>query len=180
MFKTNEHGYKTQSLIHFIRNRPQSSIVIKEEIIRIVNKNKKDIPADFTPFLSKVEEILYHFPEYDREWDNRIVFRLAKLQAINPIYEDTIYFENIPLPDVKHDLDLVLKMLNYMREQKGFAKVKMPLFIQPDELYHAYTQGQYGYEFKNIVSQLVVVFQKGLVDYVGFVFDFKFAILEAR
>ena len=70
-------------------------------------------------------------------------------------------------------------MLNYMREQKGFEKVKMPLFIQPDELYHAYAQGKFGYEIKNIESQLVVVFQKGLIDYVGFVFDFKFAILEA-
>ena len=84
------------------------------------------------------------------------------------------------MPDVKHDLDLVLKMLNFMREQKGFGKVKMPLFIQPDELYHAYTRGKFSYEIKNIVSQLAVVFQKGWVNYVGFVFDFKFAILEAR
>ncbi len=166
-------------MIPFIRNRPQSSIVIKKEIIRNVNKNKKDIPADYTHFLAKVEEILFHFPEYDPEWGNRTVFRLAKVQAFNPIYEDTVYFENIPLPDVKHDLELVLKMLNYMREQKGFGRVKMPLFIQPDELRHAYTRGRFGYETKNIVSQLVVVFQKGVVDYVGFVFDFKFAILEA-
>jgi hypothetical protein len=166
-------------LIHLIRNRPQSSIVIKEEIIRIVNKNKKDIPADYTHFVAKVEEILIHFPEYDPEWSNRTVFRLAKVQALNPIYDDEVYLENIPLPDVKHDLELVLKMLNYMREQKGFEKVKMPLFIQPDELYHAYAQGKFGYEIKNIESQLVVVLQKGLVDYVGFVFDFKFAILEA-
>jgi hypothetical protein len=166
-------------LIPFIRNRPQSSIVIKKEIIRIVNKNKKDIPADYTHFLARVEEILLYFPEYDPEWENRTVFRLAKVQAFNPIYEDSVYFENIPLPDIKHDLELVLKMLNYMREQKGFAKVKMPLFIQPDELSHAYVQGKISYEIKNIVSQLVVVFQKGLVDYVAFVFDFKFAILEA-
>ena len=169
-----------QYLIHFIRNRPQSSIVIKEEIIRIVNKNKKDIPTDYALFLDKVEEILFHFPEYDPEWRNRTVFRLAEAQALNPIYEDPVYFENIPLPDVRHDLDLVLKMLNYLREKKGFAKVKMPLFIQPDELYHAYTQGKFGHEIKNIVSQLVVVFQRGMIDYVGFVFDFKFAILEAR
>ncbi len=167
-------------MIQFIRNRPQSSIVIKEEIIKIVNKNKKDIPTDYTLFLDKVEEILFHFPEYDPEWGNRTVFRLAKTQALNPICEDAVYFENIPLPDVRHDLDLVLKMLNYIREQKGFAKVKMPLFIQPDELYHAYAQGKFRYEIKNILSQLVLVFQKGLIDYVGFVFDFKFAILEAR
>ena len=69
-------------------------------------------------------------------------------------------------------------MLNHIREQKGFAKVKMPLFIQPDELYYAYAQGKFRYEIKNILSQLVLVFQKGLIDYVGFVFDFKFAILE--
>ncbi len=169
-----------QSLIHFIRNRPPNSIVIKEEIIRIINKNKNDIPADYPNFLAKVEEILFHFPEYDPEWANRTVFRLAKVQVLNLDYEDAIYLENISLPDVKHDLDLVLKMLNYMREQKGFGKVKMPLFIQPDELCHAYTLGKFSYETKNIVSQMVVVFQKGLVDYVGFVFDFKFAILEAR
>ena len=166
-------------MVPFIRNRPQNSVVIKKEIMSIVNKNKKDIPADYTQFLAKVEEILLHFPEYDPEWGNRTVFRLAKVQAFNPIYEDMVYFENIPLPDVKHDLELVMKMLNYMREQKGFGKVKMPLFIQPDELFHAYTLGRFGYETKNIVSQLVVVFQKGVLDYVGFVFGFKFAILEA-
>ena len=168
------------SLIHFIRNRPKNSIIVKEEIIRIVNKNKNNIPADYTYFLGKVKEILIHFPEYDLEWNNRTVFRLAKVQGLNPNDKDAVYLENISLPDVKHDLDLVLKLLNYMREQKGFEKVKMPLFIQPDELYHAYTQGKFSYEIKNIVSQLAVVFQKGLVNYVGFVFDFKFAILEAR
>jgi hypothetical protein len=161
------------------RNRPQSSIVIKEEIKRIVNKNKKNIPADYAHFVARVEEILIHFPEYDPEWGNRTVFRLAKVQALNPIYEDEVYLENIQLPDVKHDLELVLKMLNYMREQKGFEKVKMPLFIQPDEIYHAYAQGKFGYKIRNIESQMVIVFQKGLVDYVGFVFDFKFAVLEA-
>lgn len=166
-------------MIHLFRNRPQSSIVIKEEIIRIVNKNNKDIPADYTHFVARVKEILIHFPEYDPEWGNRTVFRLAKVQALNPIYEDEVYLENILLPDVKHDLELVLKMLNHMREQKGFEKVKMPLFIQPDELYHAYAQGKIGYKIKNIESQMVIVFQKGLVDYVGFVFDFNFAILEA-
>ncbi len=40
--------------------------------------------------------------------------------------------------------------------------------------------GRFDYEIKNIVSQLVIVFQKGSIDYVGFVFGFKFAILEAR
>jgi hypothetical protein len=167
-------------LIHFIRNRPKNSIVVKEEIIRIVNKNKNNIPADYTHFEGKVKEILLHLPEYDLEWNNRTVFRLAKVQGLDPTDKEGVYLENISLPDVKHDLDLVLKMLNYMREQKGFEKVNMPLFIQPDELYYAYTQRKFSYEIKNIVSQLVVVFQKGLVNYVGFVFDFKFAILEAR
>jgi hypothetical protein len=165
-------------LFPFIRNRPQSSIVIKKEIIRIVDKNRKDIPADYTHFLSNVEEILLHFPEYDPQWGNRTVFRLAKIHTLDPIYKDTVYLENIPLPDVKHDLELVLKMLNYLREEKGLGKVKMPLFIQPDELCHAYTQGKIDYRITSIVSQLVIVFQRGLVNYVGFVFDFNFAILE--
>lgn len=169
-----------QYLVHFFRNRSQSSIIIKEEIIRIVNKNKKDIPDDHIRFLAKVEEILSHFPEYSPEWGNRTVFRLAKAETLSPIYEEAVYSENIPLPDVKHDIDLVLKMLNYKREQKGFEKVKMPLFIQPDELYDAYAHGRFDYEIKNIVSQLVIVFQKGSIDYVGFVFGFKFAILDAR
>ena len=169
-----------QSLIHFIRNRPQSSIGIKDEIMRITNKNKKDMPADYVYFSARVEDILLYFPEYDRVWDNRTVFRLAKVQASNPVYRETIYLENIPLPDVKHDLELVLKFLNYKREQKGLEKVKVPMFIQPDELHQAYTQGKLEYGIKNIVSQLAVVFQKGVVDYVGFVFDFKFAILDAR
>lgn len=147
--------------------------------MRIVAKNKNDIPEEFPQFMVRVEEILSYIPSYRTEWTNRAVFRLAKAEPLRPI-NDVVYYENIILPDVKHDLDLILKMLNYMREQNGLEKVKMPLFIQPDEFCLAYKQGKFCYEIKQILSQLVIVFQEGSIDYVGFVFGFRYVILESH
>lgn len=169
---------RVQSLIHFL-GKPQSSVVIKKEIIRIINKNSKDIPEDFVEYIARVEELLSYFPEYRPEWRNRTVFRLAKAQTLNRTQEK-VYYENISLPDVKHDLDLILKMLNYIREKRNLEKVKMPLFIQPDELSLAYKQGKFDYEIRNILSQLAVVFQKGSINYVGIVFGFRYVILESH
>ncbi len=48
--------------------------------------------------------------------------------------------EDLVLPDVKHDFDLVLHMLNYQRGSAGCRRSTMPLFVQPDELVHDGTE----------------------------------------
>ena len=163
--------------MHF-HGKPKSSVTIKKEIIRIVKKNKDDIPEDFMQFIVDVGELLSYLPEFMPEWKNRAVFRLAKVQILNQT-RVKIYYENIPLPDVRHDLDLILKMLNYIREKNNLNSVKMPLFIQPDELSLVYKGGKIDYEIGNIISQLVVVFQKGSINCVGFVFGFRYTILQS-
>jgi len=82
------------------------------------------------------------------------------------------------LPNTKHDLELVLKMLNYMREQKQLKAVKMPLFLQPDEISVSQQGRKINFDGSKIISQLSVVLQKGAIIYVGFVFGRNYVILE--
>jgi hypothetical protein len=165
-------------MIHLhLSRKPQNSVVIKNDIIKIISKNKNDLPEDFEQFIAKVEGLLSYFPEYRSEWRNRTVFRMVKTETLNQSHVE-IYYENISLPDVKHDLDLVLKMLNHIREKNNLEKVKMPLFVQPDELFLAYKQGRFDHEIRNIQSQLAVVFQNSSINYIGLVFGFRYVILE--
>jgi hypothetical protein len=69
-------------------------------------------------------------------------------------------------------------MLNHIREKNNLEKVKMPLFVQPDELFLAYKQGRFDHEIRNIQSQLAVVFQNSSINYIGLVFGFRYVILE--
>ena len=86
------------------------------------------------------------------------------------------YSEEITLPDTKHDLELVLNMLNYMREQKQLQAVKMPLFMQPDEISLNRREGKI--DGDEIISQMSVVLQNGAIIYVGFVFGRNYVILQ--
>lgn len=69
-------------------------------------------------------------------------------------------------------------MLNHMRAQKGFAEAKQPLFVQPDELSLARKEGRIDFEADSILSQLAIVFQKGTIIMIGFVFGRDFVLLE--
>ncbi len=62
------------------------------------------------------------------------VYRLARIRTND---RTTPYSENLTLPAARHDLRLVLEMLNYIRDAKGLDEVKMPLFLQPDEIAYA-------------------------------------------
>jgi hypothetical protein len=104
-----------------------------------------------------------------------VVARVAMLDRGGEVVP---YNEDVILPNTKHDLELVIKMLNYMREQKNLKTVKMPLFIQPDEIALAHKEGRFSYDGGNIQSQLSVVMQKGAIMYVGFVFGRNYAILQ--
>jgi len=65
-----------------------------------------------------------------------------------------------------------------LREQKKLSAVKMPLFIQPDEVSLAHKEGKFSHEGGKISSQISVVLQKGAIMYAGFVFGRDYVILQ--
>jgi hypothetical protein len=54
----------------------------------------------------------------------------------------------------------------------------MPLFVQPDEISIARSEGRISFEGGRIISQIALVLQKGAIMYAGFVFGRDFAILQ--
>ena len=76
-----------------------------------------------------------------------------------------VAFKNIELPNIDHDLELIMKMLNHMREEKNLKITNMPLFIHPDEISIAQKEDKFPYRNISIISQITVVFQKGRVKY---------------
>lgn len=149
---------------------------VRREILRLVKKHKRGTWDDLTPFQKEIDELLSSFSEFLPSWKKApVVFRVARVQAADEI---KIYTENIELPNTKHDIDLVLKMLNHMRKEKGFAEVKMPLFVQPDEILLARQGGSIDFQADKILSQLAIIFQKGAIVLVGFVFGRDFVLLE--
>ena len=105
-----------------------------------------------------------------------MVARVTRIEGAEDMI--TRYREDVLLPNTKHDLDLVIKMLNYMREQKQLKPVKMPLFLQPDEISVSQQGRKINLDGSKIISQLSVVLQKGAIIYVGFVFGRNYVILE--
>jgi hypothetical protein len=64
-----------------------------------------------------------------------------------------------------------------MREQKKFKRVDVPLFIQPDELILAYKDGRFELSGGIIQAQIVIIFQRGSIMNIGFVFGRNYVIL---
>lgn len=158
--------------IHPVRDVPG----IKREVYRILEKQKAGTWDDLSPFQKKIEDLMSAFSEFNPSWRKApVVFRIARVTAGG---ENRVYLENVELPNTKHDIDLVLKMLNHMRKEKGLAEVKMPLFVQPDEMALAFQAGKIDYQADGILSQLAIVFQKGAIILVGFVFGRDFVLLE--
>ena len=148
---------------------------VKREVARIVGRQKPGSPDDLSPFKGEIEELLSSFSEFHQEWKKApAIFRAVRVDAGGT----RAYLDNVVLPDIKHDLDLMLKMLNHMREQKGLPVVKMPLFVQPDEIALARRDGRTDVEGGRILSQIAIVFQKGAVMWVGFVFGRDYVLLQ--
>ncbi len=143
--------------------------------MKLVMRQKKGSADDLIPFKQEIEELL-SLLEFKPEWKKfPVVARAARIERTDKVAP---YVEDVVLPDTKHDLDLVTKMMNYLREQKQLKAVKMPLFVQPDEISLAYREGRASFEGGNIISQISVVLQKGAIMYVGFVFGRNYVILQ--
>jgi len=140
-----------------------------------VRRQKKGSTDDLTAFSKEIEELL-SLLEFEPTWKKLPV--IARAARIEGAEKPVPYRENITLPDTKHDLQLILKMLNFMREQKKLQAVKMPLFIQPDEISLARTTGKFDGDEGKIISQTSVVIQRGAIMFVGFVFGPNYVILQ--
>lgn len=157
--------------------RPLKSIEeVRNGIRKIVARQKKGSADDLSAFRGEIEELL-SILEFKFEWRKLpVVARVARIEGAEDMI--TRYSEEVVLPNTKHDLELVLKMLNYMREQKQLKAVKMPLFLQPDEISVSQQGRKINFDGSKIISQLSVVLQKGAIIYVGFVFGRNYVILE--
>lgn len=151
---------------------------VKGQILKIISKQDRDSQSSLIPSTREVQELLSEFSEFNPKWKKfPVVFRIARIK-ISDLIGTTSFQDNVELPDVKHDLDLIIKMLNHMRQQKNLKAVKMPLFINPDEIYLAHKEGRFPFEGTEIMSQIVVIFQKGQIMYVGLVFGRNYVLLE--
>lgn len=156
----------------------KSTDEVRGEIRKILVRQKKGSADDVSAFQGEIEELL-SLLEFKPEWKKLpVIARAARLEGAEAPGKVTPYSQDIVLPNTKHDLGLVTKMLNYMREQKQLQPVKQPLFVQPDEISLARKEGKINFEGGKIVSQVSVVLQKGAVMYVGFVFGRNYVILQ--
>ena len=151
---------------------------VKGQILKIISKQDRDRQSSQIPSMREVQELLSEFSEFNPKWKKfPVLFRIARIKISDHIGTRS-FQENVELPDVKHDLDLIIKMLNHMRQQKNLKAVKMPLFINPDEIYLAHKEGRFPFKETEIMSQIVVIFQKGQIMYVGLVFGRNYVLLQ--
>lgn len=156
-------------------NPIKSTAQVQNEVRKIVARQKQGSIDDLTPFSEEID-LLVRQLEFKPSWRKLpVVARVAMIDVGDKIVPFT---EDIVLPNTKHDLELVISMLNYIREQKKLSRVKMPLFIQPDEISIAFREGKISHDGGKITSQLSLILQKGAAMYAGFVFGKDYVILE--
>jgi len=168
---------------------------VKNEVDRIIAKQESGSPYDVSPFRARIEELMDSVSDFSLDWNHLpVVFRIARIVKSSTTQQYDLnaadncnksdsehaitYQENIVLPNTKHDLELVIKMLNYMREQKKLKRTPMPLFIHPDEILIAYREGKISFSAGEIQAQMTIIFQKGSIMHVGFVFGRDYVILK--
>ena len=156
-------------------NPLKSTEQVRNEVKKIVARQKKGSIDDLTSFGAEIDKLLLQL-EFKPEWKKLpIVARAAMLDIDGEVVP---FSQDVVLPNTKHDLELVFKMLNYLREQKKLNPVKMPLFIQPDEVTLVDKESRFSREVGKISSQISVVLQKGAIMYAGFVFGYDYVILQ--
>jgi hypothetical protein len=176
----------------FFRKSLKDLNSVKMEVERIIAKQKSSSPYDLSSYKITIEELLNSISGFNADWNRLpVVFRIARIAKIssdhrydfsgnkkNYRYGVNTYQENIVLPDTKHNLELVIKMLNHMREQKKLKRADMPLFIHPDEILLAHREGKIPFLGGDIETQMAIVFQKGSIMHVGFVYGRDYVILD--
>ena len=155
---------------------------VKEQITKIISSQRKQIESNLKTTVSEVQNFLSEISEFNDRWTRLpTIYRIAWIStAEDDSVENVTFKENIELPNVDHDLELIMKMLNHMREEKNLKVTNMPLFIHPDEISIAQKENRFPYRKISIISQIAVVFQKGRIKYVGLVIDRNYVLLQDR
>ncbi|MDW0231326.1 MAG: hypothetical protein QOA62_04760 [Nitrososphaeraceae archaeon] len=155
---------------------------VKEQITKIISSQRKQIESNLKTSVSEVQNLLSEISEFNDRWIKLpIIYRIAWIRTSeDDTVENVTFKENIELPNIDHDLELIMKMLNHMREEKNLKVTDMPLFIHPDEISIAQMEDRFPYGNISIISQIAVVFQKGRIKYVGVVIDRNYVLLQDR
>ena len=155
---------------------------VKEQIINMILNQQKQIKSNLETSVSVVQNLVSEITEFNDSWTKvPNIYRIAWISNTDGDTVKNIKFnDNIKLPNVDHDLELVMKMLNHMREEKKLKVSNMPLFIHPDEISIAQKEGRLPHGNFSIISQIAVVFQKARVKYVGIVIDRNYLLLQDR
>ncbi len=179
--------------VSFFRKYLKDLDSVKKEVPRIIAKQKIGSPYDLSPFIVSIEELLDSISKFNPDWNKLpVVLRIARIVKRGSTEQYGFqgnsdkaanigvitHEENIVLPDIKHDLELVMKMLNYMREQKGLKRTNTPLFIHPDEILKADRERKITSSSTEIQSQMAIIFHKGSITHIGFVFERNYIILD--
>lgn len=155
---------------------------VKEQIINIILNQQKQIRSNLKTSVSVIQNLVSEITEFNDSWTKvPNIYRIAWISNTDGDTVKNIKFkDNIELPNTDHDLELVMKMLNHMREEKKLKVSNMPLFIHPDEISIAQKEGRLPHGNVSIISQIAVVFQKARVKYVGIVIDRNYLLLQDR
>jgi hypothetical protein len=154
----------------------------KEQIINIILNQHNQIKSNLKTSVSVVQNLVSEITEFNDSWTKvPNIYRIAWISCIDGNTVKNMKFEdNIELPNLNHDLELIMKMLNHMREEKKLKVSNMPLFFHPDEISIAQKEGRLPHGNINIISQIAIVFQKARVKYVGIIIDRNYLILQDR
>lgn len=155
---------------------------VKEQITKIISSQRKQIESNLKTTVSEVQNFLSEISEFNDSWTRLpTIYRIAWISTSeDDTVENVTFKENIELPNVDHDLELIMKMLNHIRDEKNLKITNVPLFVHPDEIAIAQKENKFPYRNISIVSQIAVVFQKGRVKYVGVVIDRNYVLLQDR
>ena len=164
-----------------LRNKKQIKNIndVKEQIAKLVLNQHRQIETNLNASVMEIQKLLSEISEFNDSWTKLpSVYRIAWISTHDETVKNITFKENIELPNVDHDLDLIIKMLNHRREKKNLKASSTSLFIHPDEISLANKDGKFPYERANIISQIAVVFQKGRIKYVGLVVDRNYVLLQ--
>ena len=152
---------------------------VKEQIAKIILNQHSQIESSLKTSMEEIQKFLSEISEFNENWIKLpSIYRIAWVGALQGESKNVIFKENIELPNVDHDLELIIKMLNHRREEKNLKSTKIPFFIHPDEIAIAYKEGRFRYPSTNINSQFVIFFQKAKVKYVGIVIERNYVFLQ--
>ena len=175
---------KRSSYFLLFPKKPQITNIedVKEQITKIISSQRKQIESNLKTTISKVQNLLSEISEFNDRWMKLPnIYRIAWISTSeDDTVENVTFKENIELPNIDHDLELIMKMLNHMREEKNLKVTDMPLFIHPDEISTAQMEDRFPYGNIRIISQIAIVFQKGRIKYVGLVIDRNYVLLQDR